>query len=1053
MRVAAAVTGVDVNPPAVNPGSSVTLTAHTTGDLADVSPYQWYKQDPRTRLWVALTNEISSTLILPSVAETDDTYYKVKVFGKVNGGVDSAATRVTVNDAVAFAAGQKLQTMSLVGGESTAFSVSVTGFDPHFQWYFRRDAASAWVAISGATASSYSITAARPQDDGFYGVIVSNAFSQAGATRATPTEPLTAGRAIVHVPPQFADTLPAATGSVLSPSAGLAVADEGASFRLSATVLAGGAVPVTYQWRKDGVAIAAAAGSVVSLPAAIELPLTAVTGANAGRYDLLVGNVYGVNASTPVNVVVNLRPAIRTQPQSITVAEGSSASFRVEADGDGVTYQWVRATSLAGPYAIFNDPVTGAPSTGRLLALSGLAAAGDGSLNGFYFKAIATNTIGSVESLPAKLTVTSADDLKIDVQPAFTGLSNGVALPGISVASLSVTAHGSGTLAYQWRKNGIAIPGATLSSYTLPLTTNDSAGVYDVFISNDANFVYSTPQTLIVEPHLDAVSIPDSVNPGDGARLEAKVTSASTVTYQWYRRVNNGARTSLAGLPGVSGASSAALVFESVQLSDDAEYQVEVSTTAATQTSPWKRMVVVTKVAITAQPVALTRLQDTAAQLSVSATGGGTLAYRWIKDGVSIAESASVTGTTTAQLSFQALRLADEGSYQVEVSNPAGAVLSVAAYVKVTPKFDVTVASAGRVSVGQGASLVATVQGASSVSYQWFRGSGATRRQLAGETGAQLRINPVLATDAGLYTVEVTNANGATVQASATLELSRTPELLVGLTSQTVALGSPAVFAVVVKYDRPLTYQWYRGTGAARTLIAGAINDKLRIAAASASDFATYTVRVTASDNTTLSVESSARLVQKVGTTTGSVTTTGTGAVGTVAATSFTRWWVYWADAVDASAPDTAAHQSGYWVLERSLVRDASNTVVSVSAGRSAWVWANELLPAEWLASQLQVQDASANAKSEFSVIATHDADTDSFTINGTVEAGTDAAWFGAPEIAAGAYDKATSVNLDLSWDLDQVNAVQGFAEGEWENVLSFLKSALTSQAAALPGE
>jgi len=260
----------------------------------------------------------------------------------------------------------------------------------------------------------------------------------------------------------------------------------------------------------------------------------------------------------------------------------------------------------------------------------------------------------------------------------------------------------------------------------------------------------------------------------------------------------------------------------------------------------------------------------------------------------------------------------------------------------------------------------------------------------------------------------------------------------------------------VVKYDQRLRYQWYRGTGSSKVLIDGASTDKLVIRdVKDPADFSTYTVRVSALSDDSLFVESSAKLNKQLALGSGSVT--GSGGVGTLSSTSFNRWWVFRVsatNALDASAPSRA----GYWVLERKQERNASGTLVAVTTGRSAWVWNDSIVPVIWSDSEQQVQDASANSKSEFSVVASRlNEGVDSFTMNGTVETGTNAAWVGAPEVAAGSYDSTgtDSYILEMSWDGDLGSSAQvyGAGEADWTALLDFVKSSLSEYSAAPAGE
>jgi hypothetical protein len=90
-------------------------------------------------------------------------------------------------------------------------------------------------------------------------------------------------------------------------------------------------------------------------------------------------------------------PVITTQPASVSVATGGSASFTVVATGDSLTYQWYKAsTAISG-------------ATGSTHTISSVANTDEGSLY-----VIVTNSAGSVTSSTAMLTVTTATTAACD---------------------------------------------------------------------------------------------------------------------------------------------------------------------------------------------------------------------------------------------------------------------------------------------------------------------------------------------------------------------------------------------------------------------------------------------------------------------------------------------------------------------------------------------------------------------------------------------------------------------------------------------------------------
>lgn len=121
--------------------------------------------------------------------------------------------------------------------------------------------------------------------------------------------------------------------------------------------------------------------------------------------------------------------------------------------------------------------ITGTPTAGAASA-------------GYTVKA--TNTAGST-NLTLTITV-NAPVITITAQPA-----NQSVLVG-QTAAFSVTATGTGTLTYEWRRNGVAVTGGATPSYTTPiLTAGDDGSQYTVHIADSyANAITSNAATLTV---------------------------------------------------------------------------------------------------------------------------------------------------------------------------------------------------------------------------------------------------------------------------------------------------------------------------------------------------------------------------------------------------------------------------------------------------------------------------------------------------------------------------------------------------------------------------
>ena len=153
--------------------------------------------------------------------------------------------------------------------------------------------------------------------------------------RASPPMPWAASQSTaVTVSVSDLDVAP----SITTQPASLSVASgSDAVFAIDAR----GTEALSYQWYRNGVALAGANNPV--------LRLTGVTLLNAGSYSVTVSNAAGdadSNAAT-LNVYPGtpaaVAPTIVTQPAAVTVNAGNTATFAVGVDGSGpFTFQWRR---------------------------------------------------------------------------------------------------------------------------------------------------------------------------------------------------------------------------------------------------------------------------------------------------------------------------------------------------------------------------------------------------------------------------------------------------------------------------------------------------------------------------------------------------------------------------------------------------------------------------------------------------------------------------------------------------------------------------------------
>jgi probable HAF family extracellular repeat protein len=188
---------------------------------------------------------------------------------------------------------------------------------------------------------------------------------------------------------------------------------------------------------------------------------------------------------TPLTPTV---PTISRNPEPQSVVDGSTATFFVVANGIPLpTFQWQRSTDGGATWVALSDDGTHSGVGTPLLSVATTAPA----LDGYQFRAIATNTAGAATSASASLRVTATT-----VAPTITTQPSNVVAAITDDATLGVVASGTTPLSYQWFRGGVAIPTAIHETLSISTVQAAHAGSYTVTVSNSAGSVTSAPVFL-----------------------------------------------------------------------------------------------------------------------------------------------------------------------------------------------------------------------------------------------------------------------------------------------------------------------------------------------------------------------------------------------------------------------------------------------------------------------------------------------------------------------------------------------------------------------------
>jgi hypothetical protein len=717
----------------VTAGQTATFSV-IAGGTAPLS-YQWQKNG------VNIGGATLASYTTPATATTDSGSTFDVVVSNTAGSTTSTGATLTVTAAVvAPTITAQPVNQTVTAGQTATFSVVAGGTAPlTYRW--RKNG----VNIAGAKLAIYTTPATAATDSGAtFDVVVSNTAGSVTTSAAT----LTVNAAVVA---------PTITAQPVNQSV---TAGHTATF----SVVAGGAAPLSYQWRKNGANITGATASSYTTPA------TAATDSGS-TFDVVVSNTAGSVTSTKATLTVTaaaVAPTITAQPVNQTVTAGQTVTFSVVAGGTApLSYQWQKnGANIAGATASsYTTPATATADSGST------------------FVVVVSNTAGSVTSNAATLTVNAAV-----VAPTITTQPVSQTVTAGQTATFGVVAGGTAPLSYQWQKNGVNIAGATLASYTTPVTaTSDSGSTFDVVVSNAAGSVTSSAATLtvnaaVVAPTITTQPVSQTVTAGQTATFGVVAGGTAPLSYQWQKNGVN-----------IAGATLASYTTPATATTDGGStFDVKVSNTAGSVTSN-AAMLTVTAAAvaptITAQPVNQTVTAGQTATFSVVAGGTAPLSYQWQKNGVNIA------GATLASYTTPATATTDSGStFGVVVSNTAGSVTSSAATLTVNAAAVAPTVTTQPVSqtvtAGQTATFSVVAGGTAPLSYQWQKNGV----NIAGATLASYTTPTTATTDSGsTFDVVVSNTAGSVTSAKATLTVN--PALVAGiqLSSNFINFGNGVV--------------------------------------------------------------------------------------------------------------------------------------------------------------------------------------------------------------------------------------------------------------------
>jgi alpha-tubulin suppressor-like RCC1 family protein len=443
----------------VNEGQTASFEAAASGFPAPT--VQWEVSSDGGATWSAIAGATANKLTITNAQFSENGNQYRAVFTNAAASATSNAATLTVQ--IPPAVTQNPASRTVEAGESASFEAVATGSPtPTVQWEISTNHGGTWSAISGASATTFTIAKTQTSDDGHE---FRAAFTNAGGKATSSAATLTVRQA------------PSVTKQ---PTSTTVIEGQSATFEATAT----GFPTPTVQWEVStdgGVAWSAIAGATAS-----KLTITSAQfSENGNQYRAVFTNAAASATSNAATLTVYAPPTVTLDPVSTTVQVGEGAAFEAAASGFPTpTVQWQVSTNGGGTWSA----IAGATSSQFTIASPQL------SESGHEYRAVFTNTAGKATTNAATLTVATTkysavawgQNLSRQLGDGTANALSNVPLPVSNLKFVtSISAGGQHTLALlangtvmAWGGNGFGQLGdGTTTIRAVPVATKGLTGV------------------------------------------------------------------------------------------------------------------------------------------------------------------------------------------------------------------------------------------------------------------------------------------------------------------------------------------------------------------------------------------------------------------------------------------------------------------------------------------------------------------------------------------------------------------------------------------------
>ena len=460
-------------------GETVSTSVEATGEGLT---YQWYFKNPGA-------SEFTKSSI------TDSTY-EVLLSEKNDGRqvyceVSDKHGNTVRSDTVTLGASAKIVTQpknaSAAIGSKVKTTVSATGTELKYQWYYKDSGASKF-AKSSITSATYQVDMTAARDGRQVYCVITDKF---GNTVTSSTV-----------------TLKSKVNIVTQPKNAFALIGSTAKTTVSAS---GNTLKYQWYYRKSG-----ATTWSKSAQTAATYSIKMSTDMDGMQIYCVITDKYGNKVQTNT-VTVGVKAKIDTQPKSASATIGSKVKTTVSATGTELKYQWYYKDTGASKFT--KSSITSATYQVTMTT----------ACDGRQVYCVITDKYGNTVT---SSTVTLKSKVKIVTQPKDVSVAIG------SAAKTTVSASGN-ALKYQWyyRKSGATTwtkSAQTAATYSIKMSTDmDGMQIYCVVTDKYGNKVQTNTVTL--KSKVKIVTQPKNASAANGAKVKTSVSATgNTLEYQWY---------------------------------------------------------------------------------------------------------------------------------------------------------------------------------------------------------------------------------------------------------------------------------------------------------------------------------------------------------------------------------------------------------------------------------------------------------------------------------------------------------------------------------------